>query len=98
MNRNLLVGALLFAGTVLTGCAGGSFVVATGPPAPRYGVVGVAPGPGYMWTEGFYDLRGSNWVWVPGAWRRPPRAGRVWVTPAWSHEGNRWRFHRGHWR
>ena len=98
MKRRILAGAFVLAGVILTGCAGGSFVVAAGPPAPRYGVVGYAPGPGYVWTEGFYDMRGSSWVWVPGTWQRPPRAGRVWVAPVWVRSGNRWRLHRGYWR
>ena len=98
MKRRFLAGAFLLAGTILTGCAGGAYVVAAGPPPPRYGVMGYAPGPGYVWTEGFYDLRGSAWVWVPGAWRVPPRPGRVWVAPAWVRVGGGWRLHRGYWR
>jgi hypothetical protein len=98
MKRNLSAAMLLLAGTILTGCAGGAYVVAAGPPPPRYGVMGYAPGPGYMWTDGFYDLRGSAWVWVPGPWRRPPHAGVMWVAPAWHQERRRWRFHRGYWR
>jgi hypothetical protein len=98
MNRNLLPAALVLAGAALTGCAGGAYVVAEGPPPPRYGVMGYAPGPGYLWTDGFYDLRGSSWVWVPGEWRRPPRRGAVWVSPVWVRSGRAWKFHRGYWR
>ena len=98
MKRLLLAAAFVMAGTFLPGCAGGGAYVAYGPPAPRYGVIGVAPGPGYVWTEGFWDLRGGSWVWVGGHWMRPPRARAVWVRPEWRHEGNRWRFHDGHWR
>jgi hypothetical protein len=97
MKHNLIAATFVLAGTILTGC-GGAYIVAAGPPPPRYGVMGYAPGPGYVWTEGFYDRRGSNWVWVPGAWRRPPRPGRVWVAPAWARAGNRWRFRSGYWR
>jgi hypothetical protein len=98
MKMNLAAAAFVLAGTILTGCAGGAYVVAAGPPPPRYGAMGYAPGPGFVWTEGFYNMRGSSWVWVPGAWRRPPRGGAVWVTPAWRQEGRAWRFHRGYWR
>src|SRR5215472_91195 len=98
MKRTLLAAAFVLAATILTGCAGGAYVVAAGPPAPRYGVVGYAPGPGYVWTEGFYDLRGSSWVWAPGRWQRPPHAGRVWVSPVWVRSGNHWRYRRGYWR
>jgi hypothetical protein len=98
MKRNLPAAMLVLAGTILTGCAGGAYVVAAGPPAPRDGVVGYAPGPGFVWADGFYDMRGSTWVWVPGGWRRPPRPGSMWVAPAWRQEGRHWRFHRGYWR
>jgi hypothetical protein len=99
MKKTLLSGALLAVGTVLAACAGGAAFVAVGPPPPpRYAVVGVAPGPGYIWTEGFWDLQGRNWVWVPGRWVRPPRAQAVWVRPEWRQEGGRWRYHRGYWR
>jgi hypothetical protein len=97
MKRNLLAATFVLAGAILTGCAGG-YVAVAGPPPPRYGVMGYAPGPGYVWTEGFYNLRGSAWVWTPGTWRRPPRAGAAWVSPAWHQQGRAWRFHRGYWR
>lgn len=99
MKRNL-AGAYIFLGTVLSGCGGGAYYAALygPPPAPRYGVVGVAPGPGYTWTDGFWDLRGRSWVWAPGRWVRPPGRGSLWVRPEWRSEGGRWAFHRGYWR
>lgn len=97
MKRIWMAGAFMMASTLMTACAGGAVVV-EGPPPPRYGVVGVAPGPGFVWVEGFWDLRGSRWEWAPGHWVRPPRARAVWVAPEWRHESNRWRFHKGHWR
>jgi hypothetical protein len=30
--------------------------------------VGVAPGPGYVWQDGYYTRRGFSHVWVPGRW------------------------------
>ena len=98
MKSILLSGAFVALSTILTGCAGGGMYVRSGPPAPRYGVVGYAPGPGYMWTDGYWDWRGSNWYWVNGRWMRPPRGRAVWVRPEWRHEGRAWRFHRGYWR
>jgi hypothetical protein len=42
--------------------------VTFGPPAPIVtGPIGVAPYPGWVWTDGFYDWNGSRWVWAPGA-------------------------------
>jgi WXXGXW repeat (2 copies) len=99
MKAKLLSGALLAASTLLSACAGGAYVAAYGPPPPRFAVVGAAPGPGYMWTDGYWDLRGGNrWAWVEGRWMRPPRYGAVYVRPEWRRDGNHWRFHRGYWR
>jgi len=98
MKHKLLTAAFLMAGTLFTACAGSGAVVIVDPPAPRYGVIGVAPGSGFIWVEGFWDLRGGSWVWAPGRWVRPPRPGAVWVGSAWRHEGAHWRYHRGYWR
>ncbi len=100
MRRKLLAAALLVGGAMLSGCAvgRGGYYVRNGPPAPRYRVIGRAPGPGFVWTDGYWDLRGNNWRWRDGRWMRPPRRGAVWVTPRWTQQGNRWRFNRGRWR
>jgi hypothetical protein len=89
--------AVLF-GTILTACGGGYVVAAYGPPPPRYGVVGYAPGPGYVWTEGFWNLSGSSWVWVGGRWMRPPHPHAVWVGPEWRREGRGYHYYKGYWR
>src|SRR5438034_3412584 len=28
----------------------------------------VAPGPGYVWTRGYWRWTGADYVWVPGSW------------------------------
>jgi hypothetical protein len=99
MKKLLLLVAVLF-GTILAGCAAGDRYVAVrvAPPPPRYGVVGFAPGPGYVWTDGYWDWRGGSWFWVGGRWLRPPHPRAVWVPGHWR-EGRHWRrFERGHWR
>jgi hypothetical protein len=100
MRKKLLAGAFVMFGTLLAGCGGGyyGYGMSYGPPPPRYGVVGVAPGPGYVWADGYWDLRGRNWEWSSGRWMRPPRRGAMWVRPEWRREGDRWRFQRGYWR
>lgn len=100
MKKLLLMGTVLL-GTILTGCApGGGYVSARfgPPPPPRYGIVGVAPGPGYVWTDGFWDLHGGRWYWVGGRWVRPPRGRRVWVAPQWHENHGRYQKHPGYWR
>ena len=100
MKRLLLTSTVLL-GTILSACAsgGGYYSARIGPPPPpRYAVFGVAPAPGYVWTNGFWDLRGSRWVWVDGRWVRPPRGRTVWVPNEWRQEHGRYRMQRGYWR
>jgi hypothetical protein len=100
MKVKLLAAVLVLFAAILAGCAGGSYYsgVRYGPPAPRYRVIGVAPGPGYVWTHGYWDLRRNNWHWIDGRWMRPPRPRARWVSPEWRYEQRRWRFNRGYWR
>ena len=99
MKSKLIAATFLSLSALLTGCAGqGYYAAYAAPPAPRYAVVGVAPGPGYVWTTGYWNRAGNNWAWVEGRWQRPPRPRAVWVAPEWRHEGRGYRFHRGYWR
>jgi hypothetical protein len=101
MKTRLFAGAALMLGMLLTGCgANGRVMVArTPPPPPRYGIIGVAPGVGYVWTDGYWDWRGGRWYWVEGRWLRPPRPHAVWIPGHWveNRRGHR-RFEPGHWR
>jgi len=103
MNRKLLLltFVLLVAGT-LAACAaggGGYYVARTPPPPPAaYGVVGMAPGPGYVWVNGYWDWRGGNYFWVRGSWVLPPRRGAVWIAPAYRPYRNGYRYQAGRWR
>ena len=82
----------------LVGCAArAGYYVAGPPPPPVVGVVGYAPGPGYLWIEGFWDWRG-RYVWVPGYWARPPHPHAVWVLEGGYYNHGRYYHRRGHWR
>ena len=98
MKRLLLASAIL-AGT-LTACGGGvyGYYSPVAPPPLRREVVIASPGPGFVWTAGYWSYAGRDYVWVPGAWVRPPRARAVWVAPRWERAGGRWGFRGGHWR
>ena len=102
MHRKLLLALALTIGA-MTGCGGagyggGYYVRTPPPPPPRYGAVGYAPGPGYVWIDGYWDRRGSQWYWSNGSWMRPPRPRAVWVPHNWRRHGDGYRFYRGHWR
>lgn len=100
MRRSLLLSCVLFGGLIWTGCGHGYIAATIGPPPPNpyvVGPVGVAPGPGYVWADGYWNLNGNSWAWAPGAWVVPPRGHRIWARPHWERHGRNWRFHRGRW-
>lgn len=86
----------LFVGLSMTACAR-SYYVPPPPPPPR-AYVGVPPAPGLVYMQGFWDLRGNRWLWVPGRWVRPPRPQALWVPGYWAPHGRAWRWRAGYWR
>jgi hypothetical protein len=101
--RNILLTGVLAASSLLAGCASHAYVAAAyvpGPPAQPYvvGAVGYAPAPGYVWADGYWDLRGSRWVWAEGHWGHPPRAHAYWAPAHWEQTNHGWRRVEGHWR
>jgi hypothetical protein len=99
MKSAVLTGILL-ASSAMVACGPPRVaVVVPAPPAPYVvGAVGYAPGPGYVWVDGFWNLNGGRWVWANGRWAVPPRGHAVWVADRWERHGNGWRYRRGHWR
>lgn len=85
----LLVGGSLFAADVSIGIS-----IGTPPPPPcvvRYSPP--APGPGFVWIAGFWNLAGPRYVWHEGYWERPPYADGFWVGPRYE----RGRYFAGYW-
>ena len=70
-----------------------------GPPPPRREVIIAAPDPTYVWVGGYqrYDRDRNNYVWVPGAWQRPPRENVRWVQPRYVHNGDHYNYQEGKW-
>lgn len=74
------------------------FYVGFGPPAPVVETAPVSPGAGYVWTPGYYNYANGGYVWVNGAWRRPPLHRHAYVAGAWVHGNHGWYHRDGHWR
>jgi len=73
--RSLLLLAALAAGTS-AGCSRHYRAHTPPPPPPPYAyrARGTAPGPGYVWVDGYWVFRGNHWRWVSGHWAPPPHS------------------------
>ena len=64
------------------------------PPPPRVVAVRpVAPGPDYVWVDGYWYPVEGRYRWHEGYWTRPAYGGSRWVGP--RHDGDR--YYNGYW-
>jgi hypothetical protein len=75
----------------------GAVFVRVGPPPYREEVIGVAPGPGFVWVRGYWQWGGSAYAWVPGRWVRPPYRHARWQAGHWRHRREGWYWVAGRW-
>ncbi|HPO19624.1 MAG TPA: YXWGXW repeat-containing protein, partial [Rubrivivax sp.] len=66
------------------------------PPLPLY-VQPLAPGPGYLWTPGYWGWSAGGYYWIPGTWVLPPTVGLLWTPGWWGWAGGGYRWHAGYW-
>jgi len=99
MFRNALITAAI-AGMLTAGMsfAKVSFYVGVAPPAPIVETRPPAPGPGYVWTPGYYRWSGNSYAWTNGLWVHPPHHRHHYVAGAWVHRHSGWYFRPGYWR
>lgn len=92
LRTGLFAAALLFA---LPAFAQVSIGIRIGPPPPAriVRVLPPAPGPEFVWVEGYWYPQGRHYRWHEGYWTRPPYLGARWVAP--HHDGER--FYDGYW-
>lgn len=66
------------------------------PPLPVYAQP-ICPGPGYIWTPGYWAWDDDDgYYWVPGTWVVAP-VGMLWTPGWWGWEGGFYRWHGGYW-
>jgi hypothetical protein len=67
------------------------------PPIPVYAQP-VCPGPGYIWTPGYWAYDPANgYFWVPGTWVAAPAPGLLWTPGYWGWGGAAFFWHAGYW-
>jgi hypothetical protein len=67
------------------------------PPLPVYAQP-VCPGPGYIWTPGYWAYNPvDGYYWVPGIWVMAPEVGFLWTPGYWGWGGAAFFWHAGYW-
>jgi hypothetical protein len=67
------------------------------PPLPVYAQP-ICPGPGYLWTPGYWAWSDDDgYYWVPGTWVLAPAPGLLWTPGYWGFEGGFYHWHVGYW-
>ncbi|SRR5258708_9255152 len=56
-----------------------------------------APSVGYVWQPGYHYWSGNGYVWVHGAWARPPYRRSHWTSGRWAYERRGYYWMPGHW-
>ena len=72
--------------------------VSFGPPALPYYMQPPCPGPGYIWTPGYWAWDPAyGYFWVPGTWVMPPFVGALWTPGYWDYDDGAYVWNAGYW-
>src|ERR1017187_359129 len=95
--RGLLLLSVVVLATALSSWAGVFVSVAIGPPALPVYSQPLCPGPGYIWTPGYWAYGPAGYYWVPGTWLVPPQVGFLWTPGFWGFSAGLYNWHAGYW-
>jgi hypothetical protein len=71
--------------------------VGVAPPALPVYTQPICPGPGYMWTPGYWSWNDdAGYYWVPGTWVVAP-VGLLWTPGYWGGTDGVYAWHGGYW-
>lgn len=71
--------------------------VAVGPPPLPVYAQPISPGPGYIWTPGYWAWSPDGYYWVPGTWVLAPEVGFLWTPGYWGFSAGLYYWHPGFW-
>ena len=71
--------------------------VRVGPPVLPVYAQPVCPGPGYIWTPGYWAYGEDGYYWVPGTWVMAPEPGFLWTPGYWGFAEGVYVWHAGYW-
>jgi WXXGXW repeat (2 copies) len=55
------------------------------------------PGPGYLWTPGYWAWGDEDYYWVPGTWVEAPQPGYLWTPGYWGWNDGFYIWNGGYW-
>ena len=55
------------------------------------------PGPGYIWTPGYWAWGDEDYYWVPGTWVEAPEPGYLWTPGYWGWNDGFYVWNGGYW-
>jgi hypothetical protein len=72
--------------------------VRIGPPALPVYEQPLCPGPGYLWTPGYWAWSDDDgYYWVPGTWVEAPEPGLLWTPGYWGWNDGLYVWNAGYW-
>ena len=71
--------------------------IRVGPPVLPVYPQPICPGPGYLWTPGYWAYGPEGYYWVPGTWVVAPAVGLLWTPGYWGFSGGFYGWHAGYW-
>jgi WXXGXW repeat (2 copies) len=93
----MLTVSVLSLSTVSSAQIGVGVSVRIGPPALPVYAQPICPGPGYLWTPGYWAWSDDDgYYWVPGTWVIAP-VGMLWTPGYWGWGGGFYLWHTGYW-
>jgi len=95
--RALLLSAVLLSVSTLSSAAALIFSVNLAPPALPVYAQPLCPGPGYIWTPGYWAYGPNGYFWVPGTWVLAPYAGALWTPGYWGWANGLYVWNAGYW-
>jgi len=95
------IGALLFAiGALAASAVANAAVylsVTIAPPVLPVYEQPLVPGPGYVWTPGYWAWGPDGYYWVPGTWVAAPFVGALWTPGYWAWGEGAYVWSTGYW-
>lgn len=93
----LILLALLIVAVPMSSFGGVFISVAIAPPPLPVYEQPWCPGPGYIWTPGYWAYGPDGYFWVPGTWVLAPQIGFLWTPGYWGWGGAAFIWNAGYW-